>query len=121
MTAKEIYDILNANQHNFRYFGIRSCDNEYQIGETVANSYNWDDDDEANCYELDGACATGFDYLWLDEDSLEEDMASISNALEINACYRGKHTYLIAGMDSEYGNDEAEIIISRAEVIAVIK
>lgn len=120
MTAKEIYDILNANQHNYRYFGIRTCDNEYQCGDTVANSYNWDDD-EANCYELDRACATGFDYLWLDDDSIDEDMATISKALAINACYRGKHVYLIAGMDSEYGNDESEIIISSAEVVAVIK
>ena len=69
----------------------------------------------------DPSSSTGFGHLWLDDDSIDEDIDASSRAWEIDACYRGKHTYLIAGMDSEYGNDESEIIISRAEVIAVIK
>ena len=35
--------------------------------------------------------------------------------------YDGAHMYLIAGDDSEYGNDPAEIIIRNAVVVAVIK
>ena len=126
MTAREIYDIIKANEHNFRSFGIRTCNDEYVIGDECAASYNWDDErDEEDWELLDGTCATGFDYLYLYDDPTEEDIAddvaAIEKALEINRKYRGKHMYLIAGMGDEYGNDEAEIIISGAEVLAIVK
>ena len=126
MTAREIYDIIKANERNYRYFGIRTCNDEYAIGDECAASYNWDNErDEEDWELLDGTCATGFDYLYLyddpTDDDIADDVAEIEKALKINRAYRGAHTYLIAGMSSEYGNDDAEIIISGAEVVAIIK
>ena len=57
----------------------------------------------------------------MDEDSLDDDLETIERAMKINSAYSGAHTYLIGGMDYEDGVDQAEVVISNAEVIAVIK
>lgn len=126
MNAKEIYEVIKENERNYCVFGIRTCDECLSIGDTASDSYNWDDEkDESEWERLDGACATGFGYLWLvndpTEEDIAEDVATIEKAMKINAAYRGKYTYLVAGMNSQYGNDEAEEIIERATVIAIIK
>lgn len=126
MNARKIYEVIKTNEHKFRYFGIRTCDEKLTVGDTASNSYNWDDEKPEEEWErLPGACATGFDYLWLmdepEESDIAEDVAAIQKVMNINANYPGKYTYLIAGMNSEYGNDKAEVIIENATVIAVIK
>lgn len=126
MTAREIYEVIKANERKFRCFGIRACNETLNVGETASDSYNWDDEKEESEWErLNGACATGFDYLWLvdepEESDIADDVATIQKAMDINARYYGAHTYLIAGMNSEYGNDEAEEIIENATVLAIIK
>lgn len=122
MTAKEIYQAIKENKSNYRVFGIRTCADAAEIGDALPCSWNWDwERDEEDWEQLDGTSATGFGYLWLDEDSLEDDLAAIEQAMKINSAYRGAHTYLIGGMDYEDGVDQAEVVISNAEVVAVIK
>ena len=113
----------------FEYFGIRADGKEYQAGDTCEPSHqlfqdpDFDDDgnlifpyisDRENPYygfydagELDGTCAVGFD---------PEDENSIRAALESVKMY-GKNLYIIAGDRMEYGNDDGEYIIKKAEVI----
>lgn len=125
MTAREIYHVIDANKHNYHVFGIRTCADEYKAGDCCAASYDWTDGIPGE--QLDGTCATGFGYLWLydnaDEEDIADDVATIQKALDLHRSisYPGQHMYLIAGNDSEYGNDDAEVIISGAEVVAVIK
>lgn len=124
MTSREIYEVLKANENKFRAFGFRTCNDDLAIGDELAASYDLSDDAEPDTL-LDGTSATGFDYLWLydepsDED-LADDLATIEKALETNATYCGRRTYLIAGQRSSEGQDEDEIVIANAEVIAIIK
>ena len=119
MTKQEI--ILNEllkHNYEYEYYGIRTDNREYQVGDTVANSHAWDfeNDREIEDEFYNGACATGIAPLWFDED----DMEAIEKALEIQKDYRGAHQYLIAGGNADYGNDRGEIIIENAEVIAIL-
>lgn len=124
MTSREIYDIIKASEHTFCAFGVRTCDDDLAIGDELPASRDLSDDAEPDTL-LDGTSATGFDYLWLydepSEEDIADDVATIEKALKTNAAYRGIHTYLIAGQHSSYGQDEDEIVIADAQVIAIIK
>lgn len=113
MTAQEILKAIEANKKNYRYFGIRRDDRVFKIGEELPHSYDWNTEDE----ELDGTCATGFGHLWFDGE--QDDIDTVQAALDVNEMYDGENIYLIAGWSSEYGNDEDEIIINGAEVVAI--
>lgn len=128
MTVQDIKRI--CEESNFKYFGIRSDDMEYHVGDVCENSHQLFQDpqfdefgelifpeveDSSSPYygyydagELDGTCAVRFS---------PEDEDSISNALEAANDYPGNHIYVIAGDSIEIGNDADEIIIMAAEVI----
>ena len=124
-TEETIYEAIKASEHEYREYGIRTCNGEYAIGDELAPSYNWDDEKDEEDWELlNGTCATGFGYLWMGDEDKQDDLETIRKALAIHtkARYPGCHTYLIATRTgSEYGNDTAEIILENAEVIAVIR
>lgn len=122
MTAMEILEAIKENENKFRVFGIRTCADKAVIGDELPCSYNWDwERDEEDWEKLNGTSATGFCYLWMDEESTDDDLASIEHALKINSSYRGAHTYLIAGNSYDEGVDQDEVVISGAEVIAIIR
>lgn len=107
--------------------GIRTDERLLNVGDELGSSRDWAAEDaarEINFEEVeiycDGTCATGFGYLWFDEDSKEDDLKTIEKAILLNKSYPGEHMYLIAGDGSEYGNDDAEVILSNAVVIAVL-
>lgn len=116
MTQKILEALIESN-YNYRYYGLRSTNGKYEVGQELHSSVDSSDDGIENGEpELDGTCATGFGYLAFDEDDTEE----IEKALEINSGYKQNHLYLIAGNDVEYGEDEQEIIISNAVIVAEI-
>lgn len=125
MTIREITEAITKNYNNYNVFGIRSCDDDLNVGDELANSYDQRDDVYDDHIELNGTCATSFGSMWLSDDVDyydEHDYKCIERALEIQRgydCY--KHQYIIAGDSSEYGDDEDEIIIRNAVVIAKIK
>lgn len=111
--------VLNAlieSGHKYNYYGIRTDDHMYQIDEELECSHDLSDDAEEGTL-LNGTCATGFGYLWYDEDDIDE----VRKALARQQDYDGAHMYLIAGEGEGYGNDPQEVIISHAVVVAVIK
>lgn len=125
LNAETIYDAIKANDHNYREFGIRTCADDCEIGEELEPSYNWDwEKDEDEWEKLDGTCATGFAYLSMDESDKEADLATIQDAISTNEKYThlGKHTYLIATKyGSSYGDDDGEVILQYAEVVAILR
>ena len=121
--AKKMTDItqkiIEAKNNGYRYFGIRTG-RVAEIGEELECSHGWNYENDCESEELlDGTCATGFNgSLWFDG---EEDDELVEQAIALNKKrYGGDMQYVIAGYDSEYGNDEQEVIISGATVIAII-
>ena len=129
MTAQEIQRL--CEESGFGYFGLRADDMDYQVGDICNNShqlfqdpdfdefgeliYPFVDDPESPYYdfydggELDGTCAVKFN---------PDNENNIRAALESVKMYSGRNLYIIAGNSVEYGNDEGEIIIGEAEIIA---
>lgn len=127
MTAVEkILKVLNQNAYKYT-FGIRTDARELQVGDSLGVSHEWDWENGCEFEDryLDGICATGFGELWFDGE--EEDVEAVETALKINNGYRDAasygakgHQYLIGGHDNGYGNDEAEVILGDAIVLAII-
>ena len=122
MTALEIMEIINkAHEEDYNaVFGIRTDDASMNIGDACRLSHEWDYENgwEAEGY-MDGTCATGIGYLWFDGE--QDDIDEINKALEIQKDYQGAHQYVVMGSGYEYGNDPAEIVMTDAKVIAVLR
>lgn len=103
---------------------IRHCckDENYEVGDFCRNSYEWDEENEISSYytskeEMDGTC--GYDVSALvDCDDVETAKKILDDAIEASSIYEGNDIVLIGGYSYEYGNDDNEIIIEDAEVIA---
>lgn len=128
MTIEEIRDLIGESE--YAYIGIRADDRDYQIGEVMDNSHQLFQDPQYTDFEctellypyisdgpyagfydggeLDGTCA-----LEVSENNIEEKLEAVRNY--------GEKIYLIGGNVMQYGNDQNEIIIRNAEVIAILR
>lgn len=109
--------IRKMEKSGFGYFGIRSENRNLAEGDELEPSHDWEDNimlDEL----LSGTCATGIGHLWFDGE--KEDMDTVQKAIDLNGGKYGDYMYVIGGDRCEYGNDESEIIIENAVVIAKI-
>lgn len=123
--VKEI--LTKINEEGYGVVAIRHCaeDEEYNVGDTCRNSYDWNYELDHSTYEdeepieLDGTCGYHINnFECLDDEELDEAEALFNKAMEESGCYVGK-IVVIAGNYYSYGNDENEVIIEDAEVIAV--
>ena len=122
-----VQEILNkVNEEGYSVVAIRHCaeDEDYEVGDICRNSYDWNYELDCSTYdteepiELDGACGyhvRGFENL--DADEIEEATEIFEKAMKEAETYYGK-VVIIAGYRYTYGNDENEVIIEDAEVIA---
>ena len=109
-----------AKEEGYNAFGIRVVENAagiLSVGDACPDSYSWDFDLDCSTREttgekLNGACAVEIDtsMLMLDGDDDEDAAAEIEKALKNIG---GKFGY-------ERGDDENEIIIELADVLAVV-
>jgi len=114
----------------YDYYGFRSDDKNYNVGDNCLNShqlygdaiYNEDGElfypfnkeyDAYDAGELDGTCSIFVNDRFNDVSEFE-----IQKALESVSEYRGKYIYLIAGNCAEGGEDIGEIIIENSIILA---
>ena len=107
----------------FNYYGLRvmtvnPLSNKKEIvnvGDTLGNSFDWADGLTTE-NELDGTCAVNIDNPW---GELEAD--DIECALQTIKDYGSEgQLVLIGGNNAEYGQDQYEIIINNAVVLAIV-
>lgn len=103
--------------------GVRYDDRIFEIGDAIPVSREWIDN-VCTDTELDGTCAIWLGY-GIDEEGLidaPDDWLTVDRVKELAAAkkdlYPYEHAYLIAGHDEGWGDDDGEIIISDATVIA---
>ena len=128
MTIEEIRNFITKAEYG--YIGIRADSRDYQIGDVMDNSHQLFQDPQYTDFghtellypyisegpysgfydagELDGTCA-----LSVSENNIEKMLEVVKNY--------GEKIYLIGGNSMECGNDEDEIIIRNAKVIAVLQ
>lgn len=122
--TKNIIDLIEAS--GAEYIGIRHLadDEHYNVGDYCRNSYDWNYEFDCSTYEteepqeLPGTCAynTRIHSGW---DDSEEIKSKLEKALNASKVYYGD-IVIIGGDRVTYGNDEGEIIIEDAVVIATI-
>lgn len=124
MTVQDL--LKKIKEERYSVVAIRHLceDEEYSVGDICRNSFDWDLEydqssyDAENPVELNGTCGYAiFDLCDLEEDEVEKAKELLINGLEESDVYEGKPV-IIAGNRYEYGNDENEVIIAYAEVIA---
>lgn len=124
-----MFDVVSVlekvNQEKFNIIAIRhlSPDEEYEIGDICRNSFDWDYELDCSTYEtenpieLDGTCGFAvYGFSDLDVDEIVEAGALLSRALQESPYI--DEAVIIAGHRFTYGNDDNEVIIEDAEVIA---
>lgn len=124
MNVKEI--LKKVCDEGYSVVAIRHIaeDEHYNVGDTCRNSYEWNYEMDHSTYEdeepieLDGTCGYNIvRFADFDIDELEEAEQIFKTALEESSIYSGD-VVIIAGDSYTYGNDENEVIISDACVIA---
>ena len=108
----------------YSFLGIRTLtdDENYKVGDTCRNSYDWDYENDTSSFntdpiELPGTCSVLVLFDDLDEMTDEEIISKLN---KISCNYVGEQAILIGGNAAEYGADENEIIIEDAEVIMIL-
>lgn len=109
----------------YNYIGLRTLteDEDYELGDTARESYDWDFEEDRSTYETDGSTLGGTaainivrDREW---DSPEEVEAAINRAMDASDIYEGDRKVIIGGKNQRYGDDPSETIIENAEVLAI--
>ncbi len=130
MTTNEIVDAIIAKIEELDtdlLFGIRTLedDENYKIGDTARNSYEWDVENDCSTYyttgeECDGTCATGD---WIDNwDEREDIEVKVNEWIKKNYYYSGAKQVLVFGKNegSYITRDEGEVRIVDGEVLLYI-
>ena len=114
MKSAEGMDIeVNGRVADVFTLGIRMDDREYNVGDEVAESCNFDEDVRLDDEPLGGTCALA-DTSVLTED--EEEIAALEGDYEPR--YMGDYMYIIGGATAHGGEDWQEIIVKDAIVLA---
>jgi len=124
-TVEIIYsEIVKKGTEDFT-FALRKDSKEYSVGDIANKSNHWYDFDWDNATELDGTCGTIIEVPFMfevasSEEEIQEAREAIRAAVELNKYYIGNNWYLlVTGCDDfTTGEDENEIIIKNAEVLA---
>lgn len=114
MTSEKIQEIVEENCWNldYEYIGLRTQEQEFELGSIDHCSKVWDDGNETD-EELDGISVTS-----INSDAgikMHDKEASPFNY------YYGNHTAILASNKAEYGEDMGEIVLKNAVVLYIIK
>lgn len=113
MTTSELIKIAEDAGRNYSYFGIRHHHTTVSAGDELPNSWQQIDDEED--YELDGSCCLEFVV-----DNGEEELEFLIEKLK-ESNYQDGSIILVGGNNQEYGNDDGEVVIVTAKVLAIIE
>ena len=117
MTTATAADIIQSVliQRDYDFYGIRVLNDYFgsadmAVGDVLEPSYRWEDGEPTDD-ELYGTCALAVD----ENSSIDELIATLQ---KIYGCLGGKKV-LIGGHQAEWGDDDGEIVIRDAVVLAI--
>ena len=99
----KVEELKNDDDFWFEFIGVRVQEQEFELGEVKHNSSVWVDGDETD-EELDGICAI-----------------DVNKLAYVKVEYPGEHMAIIASNRAHAGEDIGEIVMSDAQVVAIIK
>jgi hypothetical protein len=107
---QEVIDIIRGEE--YEYYGIRWIHDSdpVSVGDSLPNSYRWEDG-ESTGEELNGTSA-----IECTADDAERGLIQIKDSY----ASKGDQIVLIGGNSREWGEDDGEILIKDAVVLAVV-
>lgn len=113
MDAAQIRAIMEEGR--FSDYGIRGLcfDEEYAVGDSPRESYDWDHENDISTYATDGRTLGGVCTVGLTEDNVEKVISLVPRM------YGDGRMALIGGTLRDYGEDPGEWILSDAEILAI--
>lgn len=109
--------------------GLR-YDENYAVGDWCRNSYDWNHELDQSSYDVDGepielpgTCGVDiWNFMYLNSNEVDEAKNLLREAIERAKYYGddGRLAIIVGYNDYEYGEDENEIIIRNAQVIALV-
>ena len=109
--------------------GLR-YDENYAVGDWCRNSYDWNHELDQSSYDVDGepielpgTCGVDiWNFMYLNSNEVDEAKNLLREAIERAKYYGddGRLAIIVGYNDYEYGEDENEVIIRNAQVIALV-
>ncbi len=106
MTNTETLNLINELRYENEFVGIRTQDETSEVGECCKESNIWVDGEPTE-ETLNGTCCTSC----RSERDIEKHLK----------LYYGETVILIGGQRMEYGEDDGEMIIENAKVLAIVE
>ena len=96
----------------FDHIALRATESGHNVGDTMPNSFRWNDGECLEDEQLNGACGLKI--------TSEEELNAVISEFRADYAWGGRVVYVIGGNVAEYGEDAGEIIIRKAKVIKVM-
>ena len=98
--------------NEFEHIAIRAFDAGFNVGDTMPNSFVWIDGECNEAEQLNGASGI--------KVTSEADLNKKLEAFRSMYAFSGRIVYVIGGDFVEHGEDDGEIVISKAKVLRII-
>lgn len=138
MKIDKLKEVIKNNIGKYDYIAIRGTDQPHEIGETLETSYDWNFDLDVSTYETENPVELGgvscinltHDDFYCNNIESDEDMEHVANWMmeRINFLLTNYNyecfSIVVSDERNPLGfneNDENEIILADAEVVAVFK
>ena len=118
--GQKIQDLISPYLGKYRYIGIRTQEEPFELGDMQHQSVAWKNGDETN-QKLGGISATNIKSEAVSAHSdIKKDYLKMRNYRN-SGYYYGNNVAIIVGNEAKRGADYGEIIIKKPKVVRSVK
>lgn len=118
--GQKIQDLIAPYIGEYRYIGIRTQEEPFELGDMQHQSVVWRNDEPTN-RKLDGVSATNIKSEAVASHSdIKKNYSKMRNYRN-DGYYYGNNVAIIVGNEAKRGEDYGEIVIKNPKVVRIIK
>ena len=118
--GQKIQDLISPYLGKYKYIGIRTQEEPFELGDMQHQSVVWRNGDETN-KKLGGISATNIKSEAVAAHSdIKKDHLKMRNYRN-SGYYYGNNVAIIVGNEAKRGSDYGEIIIKKPKVVRIVK
>ena len=118
--GQKIQDLIAPYLGKYKYIGIRTQEEPFELGDMQHQSVVWKNGDETN-QKLSGISATNIKSEAVAAHSdIKKDYLKMRNYRN-SGYYYGNNVAIIVGNEAKRGSDYGEIIIKKPKVVRIVK
>ena len=120
LDGQKIHDLISPYLGKYRYIGIRTQEEPFELGDMQHQSVVWKNGDETN-QKLGGISATNIKSEAVAAHSdIKKDYLKMRNYRN-SGYYYGNNVAIIVGNEAKRGADYGEIVIKKPKVVRIVK